>query len=147
MDRSTINWRDTIDTAEGRDEMIIANWQLFASAAWAGYLKEGRGALLLDLKSAPNTVTHPGVTVGYTYFSLDSLSAVPESDFEPSGFGECLDRLRNYDPRREIVLFIVSADGDVLRTRCCHSESAELLAPPEAYRAETNSGRNNPQLS
>lgn len=148
MNQSIIKWRDIVDTADGRDEMIVANWQQFAAAAWDGYMREGRGALLLDLKSAPNSVTHPGINLQATYLALEALLAAgTESETGPDGLGGHLDRLRTYDPRREMVLFIASGDGDVLRTRCLHSESDELLNPPEAYRAEREASRNNPHLS
>jgi len=141
-----IKWREVIDTAEGRDEMIIANWQQFAAAAWAGYLKEGRGALLLDLKSAPNAVTHPGIVVERYYLALGFLSAASGVS-EPSPIPAYLERLRSYNPRREFMLFIVSGDGDVLRCRCLHSESNELLNPPDAYGAEKGVRHNDPYLS
>lgn len=100
------------------------------------------------LKTAPNAVTHPGITLLATYLPLGSLiAAAPKTDPEPGSFGEHLDQLRNYDPRREMVLFIASGDGDVLRTRCMHSESKALLHPPDAYRAERAARRNNARLS
>jgi len=49
--------------------------------------------------------------------------------------------------QREIVLFILSCNGDCLRTRCIHSESEKLLDPPEAYQVERTTTRNNPRLS
>lgn len=128
--------------------MILKNWQQLAALAWAGYLKEGRGALLLDLRTAPNAVTHPGVTIESAYLALDSLSeSARQSDTDPEIIRANLDRLSNYDPRHEIVLFIQSGDGDCVRTRCVHSESEELLDPPDAYRAERDAHRNNPYLS
>ena len=141
-----IKWREVVDTAEGREEMIVTNWQQLAAAAWAGYLKKGRGALLLDLKSAPNAVTHPGIIVERYYLALGSLIAAPGVS-ESYPIPEHLKRLRNYNPRREFMLFIVSGDGDVLRCRCLHSESDELLNPPEAYCAEKGVRHNDPHLS
>lgn len=118
----TIKWREAIDAADGRDEMILANWQHLAAAAWAGYLKAGRGAVLLDLWAAP-------VTVQWEYLPLNSKALV-ESDID---FQKLADYLQFYDPRQEIILIIVS--NDWLRLRCLHSERKELLSPSEAYRA------------
>jgi hypothetical protein len=132
---SVIRWREVVDTPDGRDEMILKNWQQLAASAWAGYLEEGRGALLLDLRSAANAGTHPGVTVECTYLALDSLTAAAhQSESDPEVIQEQLDRLSNYDPSREMVLFILSGDGNCVRSRCIHSESEQFLNPPEAYR-------------
>jgi hypothetical protein len=148
MDDNVIKWREVVDTADGRDQMILNYWQQLAAAAWAGYLEEGRGALLLDLKSAANAATHRGVTVECTYLALDSLTeAALRSESDPEVIRDQIDRVSNYDPRREMVLFILSGDRDCLRTRSVHSESAEMLNPPEAYRAEISLRRNNSQLS
>lgn len=148
MDDSLIKWREVVDTADGREQMILKYWQHFAAAAWAGYLEEGRGALLLDLKSAANAATHPGVTVECTYLALDALTAAAlQSESNPEMIREQIDRVRSYDPRREMVLFILSGDGDCLRTRCVHSDSEEMLNPPQAYYAERSLRRNNLGLS
>jgi len=128
-----IEWREEIDTADGRDQMIVANWQQFAAAAWAGYLDAGRGALMIDLKTAPNAVTNPGVTVEGTY--------------ETEVLREHFDVLSAYDPEREIVLFIISGDGDVLRCRQLQPPNEDLLDPPDAYRAEKNIHRSDPHLN
>ena len=148
MNERLIKWREMIDTTDGRDQMIVENWQQLSAAAWAGYLQRGRGAVVLDLRFAPNALTHPGIIVERHYLALDSLSAATsESASNPEIFREQLNRLTKYDPRREIVLFILSCDGDCLRTRRIHSESEKLLDPPEAYRVERTTKRNNPRLS
>src|SRR5881398_952784 len=124
MDERLIKWRETVDTTDGRDQMIVENWQQLSAAAWAGYLKRGRGAVVLDLRFAPNAVTHPGIIVKRHYLALDFLTvAASESASNLEIFREQLNRLTTYDPRREIVLFILGCDGDCLRTRCIHSES------------------------
>jgi len=126
VEAAEIQGRELIDIADDRNDIILQHWQQLAAAAYAGYLARGRGGLMLDLK-APDEAT---------YVALDSLSAT-EGEAEPDGLREHLARLRRYDPERQIVFFIVSWEEDLLRCRCLHSESKELLDPPDAYLAET----------
>lgn len=143
-----IRWREIVDTTDGRDQMIMENWQQLSAAAWAGYLQRGRGAVVLDLRFAPNAVTHPGLIVERYYLALDFLSAAAiNSPSYPEILHEQLNRLTIYDPQHEIVLFILSSNGDSMTTRCVHSESENLLDPPAAYRVERATRRNNPRLS
>lgn len=154
MSERPLEWRTAIDTTDGRDEMIVARWQQFAAAAWKGFLDEGRGALLLDLKDAQNAITHPGVIVQSKYLPIDpnrirETLCGPDADADSieDNLQDMANYIRAYDPKREIVLFIVSGDGDYLRCRCLHSESAELLNPPDAFRAESRIHRNDPHLN
>jgi len=38
-----------IDTADGHQTLIRAQWKDFASFAWKRYLSEGRGAIVIDM--------------------------------------------------------------------------------------------------
>jgi hypothetical protein len=160
MDERPLEWRTVIDTADGRDEMIVANWQQFAALAWKGYSDAGRGAVLVDLKAAENAVTHPGIIAQARYLPIDP-DRIRETLYEPErndvdvvdadsiedNLRDMANYIRAYDPTREMVFFIVSGDGDCLRCKCLHSQSEYLLNPPDAYRAETSVRRNDPYLS
>ena len=91
---------------------IERNLDLLLAVGWAGYQKDGRGAILVDAdRAVPDPAWAGGITPGL-YVTRAMLQAQnldwPDTDIKRM--------VRQYDPQTEIVVAIVSAaDSDYYR--------------------------------
>ena len=78
---------------------IMENWPQIASAAWAGYLAQGRGLTIVDTRKTYPVPTGLGHAISYL----------------PAGMVNAADdarMVREYDPEREVVVGMLRANGD-----------------------------------
>jgi len=88
---------------------IQRNLPLLATMAWDGYVKQGRGAIFIDgARAIEDPVWEGGLTPGLY---------VTKRMLKHAGFPEWPDpdiarMVREYEPTREVVVAILSEDGD-----------------------------------
>jgi hypothetical protein len=95
---------------------IMENWPQIASAAWAGYLAQGRGRTIVDTRKTYPVPTGLGHAISYL----------------PAGMVTAADdarMVREYDPEREVVVGMLRANGD----EDVYRLGASRLTPKQAY--------------
>lgn len=97
---------------------IRRHWALLAAEAWQGFVRHGRGILLIDRMH--------GRTPCVAYRTQISSHNVGESDWLSA---TTVRQIQQYDPRREFVCIILHDDTTVTTYRL----SAATLSPPDAY--------------
>ncbi len=109
----------TIDQiAETDIAYIRRHWTALAATAWQGYIRHGRGSLLIDMSSrrAP-------------YVSYCTRLR-PKSAQEPGWLSPATAaQIRQYDPRREVMCIVLHDDATLTTYRM----GAAALPPPDAY--------------
>lgn len=95
---------------------IMENWPQIASAAWAGYLAQGRGLTIVDTRKTYPVPTGLGHAISYLPASL--VTAADDARM-----------VREYDPEREVVVGMLRANGDEDVYRLCTSR----LTPKQAH--------------
>jgi len=102
---------------------IRSQWADFAAFAWANFLKEGRGAVVIDLRNASKSGQNLSVPSYYVAESSERLSVRGGWPSE-----EIADVVRSYDPELDVVFIVLRLDGD-----CFHYNASDEPAPPDAY--------------
>ena len=95
---------------------IMENWPQIASAAWAGYLAQGRGLTIVDTRETYPVPTGLGHAISYL----------------PAGMVTAADdarMVREYDPEREVVVGMLRANGD----EDVYRLGTSRLTPKQAY--------------
>jgi hypothetical protein len=102
---------------------IQRHWAMLAAEAWRGYVRQGRGIILIDRM--------PGRTPCVAYQTQITAHNVGESGWLSA---TTIRQIQQYDPRREVVCIILHDDTTVTTYRL----SARALPPPIAYRLAQN---------
>jgi hypothetical protein len=113
-----------IDTPDGHQTLIRAQWRDFASFAWKHYLSEGRGAIVIDMSRAGEEGA--GFQVP-SYYVADQSDKLARRGGWPSR--EVAEVVREYDPELDVVFIFQTMEGDWL-----YYLVSDELTPPEAYR-------------
>ncbi len=95
---------------------IMENWSQIASAAWAGYLAQGRGLTIVDTRTMYPVPTGLGHTISYLTANL--VTAADDARL-----------VREYDPEREVVVGMLRASGD----EDVYRLGTSRLTPKQAY--------------
>lgn len=98
----------SLDTPEGHQKIMRAQWKEFAAFAWNKYLAEGRGALVIDLRRASKEASGLRVPTFYVADASPSLAARGGWPDE-----EAARAVADYDPREEVVFIFLRPGGDV----------------------------------
>ncbi|MEW6207691.1 MAG: hypothetical protein AB1631_04940 [Acidobacteriota bacterium] len=114
---------ESIDTPEGHQKLLRAQWRDFAAFSWKKFRAEGCGAVVLDLRRASRDGSGLKVPAFYIAEASESLKARGGWPDE-----EIARAVADYDPREEIVFIILRLNGDVL-----HYTASDDPAPPAAY--------------
>lgn len=103
---------EVADTRDGHLAVIEKYWDAFAFAAYEGYLEHRRGAVCLDLQNLET------VSV-YVEEALDRITYLPETspEFQEKKMEPLLERVREYKPDVDIVVFVYGRDAGNLPTR------------------------------
>jgi len=104
-----------ISTKKKDFKYIEKYWEPLAAVAWKEYLDRGRGALIVDFTSDKS-----GDAV---YSSLEELTKTPLYD-------EGIQMVKDYDPRRQVVLIFLRLPDSVSGYK---GGIAEWGTPPEIY--------------
>jgi hypothetical protein len=113
---------EEIDTPDQHVTLIRSQWRNFAAFAWEKFQSEGRGAIVVDLRSA--TRDGPSLNVPTHY--------VAEGSRQLAGLGgwpneEVAEVIRDYDPEQDVIFIFLRLDGDVY-----HYNVSDELTPPKA---------------
>ena len=95
---------------------IMENWPQIASAAWAGYLAQGRGLTIVDTRKTYPVPTGLGHAISYLPAGL--VTAADDARM-----------VREYDPEREVVVGMLRANGD----EDVYRLGTSRLTPKQAY--------------
>ena len=113
-----------IDTPDGHQTLIRAQWCDFASFAWKHYLSEGRGAIVIDMSRAGDEGS--GFQVP-SYYVADQSEKLARRGGWPSR--EVAEVVAGYDPELDVVFIFLTLEGDWL-----YYQVSDELTPPQAYR-------------
>lgn len=95
---------------------IMENWPQIASAAWAGYLAQGRGLTIVDTRKTYPVPTGLGHAISYLPANL--VTAADDARM-----------VREYVPEREVVVGMLRANGD----EDVYRLGSPRLTPKQAY--------------
>ncbi len=95
---------------------IMENWPQIASAAWAGYLAQGRGLTVVDTRKTYSVPTGLGHAISYLPANL--VDAADDARM-----------VREYDPEREVAVGMLRGNGD----EDVYRLGTSRLTPKQAY--------------
>src|SRR5438132_11671521 len=114
---------EDLDTPEGHTAFIKSQWRDFAAFAFEKFLVQGRGAVVIDLKSAEKLGDNLRVPTHYVADrseSLRKLGGWPSDDITET--------IQNYDAEQDVVFLFMRLDGNVF-----HYNISDDLTTPQAY--------------
>jgi hypothetical protein len=117
---------EDLDTPRGHLAFIQSQWRDFAAFAFEKFLSQGRGAVVVDLKSAEKLDDNLRVPTHYIADrseSLRKLGGWPSDEIE--------EIVQSYNPEQDVVFLFLRLDGDVF-----HYNVSDDVSPPEAYSAK-----------
>ena len=114
---------EDLDTTQGHIAFIRSQWRDFAAFAFEKFLSQGRGAVVVDLKSAGKAGDNLRVP---THFVADHSEPLRKLGGWPSD--EIQEIIQTYNPELDVVFLFLRLDGDVF-----HYNVSDDLTPPEAY--------------
>ncbi|HEX5736364.1 MAG TPA: hypothetical protein VF131_26270 [Blastocatellia bacterium] len=117
-----------IDTPDGHQTLIRAQWRDFASFAWKHYLSEGRGAIVIDMSRAGDE--GKGFQVPSYYVADQSEKLARRGGWPSSDVAEVV---ADYDPELDVVFIFLTLEGDWLFYLV-----SDELTPPQAYDSKAN---------
>jgi len=97
-----------IDTAEGHQQFLRAEWRGLAAFAWNKYSKEGRGAVVIDLRRASKTGA--GFQIP-TYYVADGSEKLARRGGWPDA--EIAEAVSDYIPDEEVVFLFLRLGGEI----------------------------------
>lgn len=115
---------EDLDTPDAHVTFIRSQWRDFAAFAWEKYLKEGRGAVVVDLIKASKSGESLQVPTFYVADGSERLSRLGGWPNE-----EIAEAVGEYDPEQDVLFIFLRLDGDVF-----HYNASDELTPPMAHR-------------
>jgi hypothetical protein len=117
---------EDLDTPRGHLAFIQSQWRDFAAFAFEKFLSQGRGAVVVDLKSAEKLGDNLRVP---THYIADRSEPLRRLGGWPSD--EIQEIIQTYNPEQDVVFLFLRLDGDVFQYNV-----SDDLTPPEAYSAK-----------
>jgi hypothetical protein len=114
---------EDLDTPDAHLTFIRSQWHDFAAFAWEKYLKEGRGAVVVDLGKASKSGENLQVP---TFYVADYSERLSKRGGWPNE--EIAEVVKAYDPEQDVVFIFLRLDGDVF-----HYNASDELTPLRAY--------------
>jgi hypothetical protein len=124
---------EAMDTPDGHITFLRSQWRSFASFAWKKYLAQGRGAVVIDLRSATKDGSNLSIPTSYVAEQSDSLKRLGGWPNK-----EIADVVSEYDPEQDVIFIFLRLNGEVY-----HYNVSDDLTPQMAY--ETKSGVRAPE--
>ena len=112
-----------MDTADGHETLIQAQWRDFAAFAWRQYLDRGRGAVVVDLKRAVDEGASSSQIPAY--YVANSSEQLKQRGGWPNE--EIAELIQEYDPEQDVVFLFIRLDGDIF-----HYNVSDEMTPPKA---------------
>ena len=111
-----------MDTPDGHQTLIRAQWRDFAAFAWKRYLNEGRGAIVIDMTRAAEEDSRFQVP---SYYVADRSEKLALRGGWPSE--EVAEVVREYDPEQDVVFIFLTLAGEAV-----YYLASDELTPPQA---------------
>ena len=124
---------EDLDSAEAHIAFIRAQWRDFAAFAWEKYSREGRGAVVVDLRKASKSGASLQIP---TYYIADGSERLSIRGGWPSE--EIAEVINDYDPEQDVVFIFLRLVGDVF-----HYNVSDELTPPQAHAATREQAKPN----
>jgi hypothetical protein len=121
-DEEKIERIKAMDTPDGHQTLIRAQWRDFASFAWKRYLSEGRGAIVIDMSRAAEEGSRFQVP---SYYVAEQSEKLSRRGGWPSE--EVAEVVREYDPEQDVVFIFITLEGEPL-----YYLVSDELTPPQA---------------
>jgi hypothetical protein len=112
-----------LDTPDQHATFIKSQWRSFAAFAWEKFQREGRGAIVVDLRHA--SVEGSAINVPTVYVAEGSDKLARRGGWPNEEVAEVI---RDYDPAQDVIFIFLRLDGDVF-----HYNVSDELTPPLAY--------------
>lgn len=116
---------EKMDTPEGHQRFLRSEWRNLAAFAWAKYQREGRGAVVIDLRRASKTAS--GFEIP-TYYMADGSERIIKRGGWPDG--DIAEAISYYLPDQEAVFLFLRLDGEIF-----HYIASDHPLPPAAHKA------------
>jgi hypothetical protein len=120
-----------MDTPDMHETFLRSQWKEFASFGWASFLKEGRGAIVVDLKRASFDAS--GLQMP-AFYVAESSEALTKRGGWPSE--EIAQAISEYDPELDVVFLVWRLDDEMI-----HYVATDEITPRLAYEARQGSSR------
>lgn len=117
---------EDLDTPRGHLAFIRSQWRDFAAFAFEKFLSQGRGAVVVDLKSVEKLGDNLRVP---THYIADHSERLRKLGGWPSD--EIEEIIQTYNPEEDVVFLFLRLDGDVFQYNV-----SDDVSPPEAYAAK-----------
>ena len=112
-----------MDTPDMHEAMLRGQWKDFAAFAYENYTKEGRGAIIVDLK---NTEFHGDDFTIPTWYVAEGSKNLEEIGGWANA--EIAEAVADYDPELDAVILVHRLDDDYF-----HYVATDQLTPRRAY--------------
>ena len=97
-----------LDTPDMHETILRSQWRDFARVARAGYGRDGRGALVVDLKRG--AMTEKGLQIP-SYYVAEGSEKLARLGGWPSE--EIAEAVRDYDPELDVVFLVWRLDDEI----------------------------------
>jgi hypothetical protein len=112
-----------MDTPDMHETFLRGQWKDFTRFAYAHYLKEGRGAILIDLKHA--TINAGGLQLP-SYYVAEGGERLAKLGGWPSQ--EIAEAVTSYDPELDLIFLVWRLDDEII-----YYIATDELTPKKAY--------------
>lgn len=124
-DNNQLERLKAMDTPDMHETFLRSQWKEFAAYGWASFLKEGRGAIVVDLKRA--SFAESGLQMPAFYVAQGS-EALKKRGGWPSA--EIAQAVSEYDPELDVVFLIWRLDDEMI-----HYVATDEITPRLSYEA------------
>ena len=114
-----------LDTPDMHESFLRSQWKEFAAYGWASFLKEGRGAIVVDLKRA--SFAAAGLQMP-AFYVAEGSEALARRGGWPSE--EIAQAIGAYDPELDVVFLVWRLDDEMI-----HYVASDEVTPRQAYEA------------
>ena len=116
---------DAEDLEDPYERFIWENRQKLAALGWSGLLRYGRGIVLIDARSWKDEGTEEDKAAQLRYLPEERIAGLSQTPQKK----DALTMLRTYNPREEIIVNVLRADG----SGSFFQIALKDCPPPEAY--------------
>jgi hypothetical protein len=117
---------DAEDSKDAYERFIWENRQKLGALSWSGLLRYGRGIVLIDARSWKDEDTEEDKAAQLRYLPEERIAGLSQTPQKK----DALTMLRTYNPREEIIVNVLRADG----SGSFFQIALKDCPPPEAYR-------------
>jgi hypothetical protein len=121
----------TLDTPDMHETFLRSQWKEFAAYGWASFLKEGRGAIVINLKRASFEAS--GLQMPAFYIAEGSQSLAERGGW-PSE--EIAQAISEYDPELDVVFLVWRLNDEMI-----HYVATDEITPRLSYEARQASSK------